>query len=68
MLVRFESVFYCGLIALSLYACNPFAPGLEEVNPNTDELLGNRRNIDGVFEWFKNSYELKDTTTRTQLV
>ncbi|MEM6631772.1 MAG: hypothetical protein AAF694_19005 [Bacteroidota bacterium] len=45
-----------------LYGCNPFAPaydpdGLADIN-----LLGDPTTVEGYFQLFKNSYELRDTT------
>ena len=49
-------------------SCNPFAPTLDEVKVNHEELLGNRRTIEGFFEWFRNSYELRDSTMYGKLL
>lgn len=67
MLDRSKNSLFFLLIILSS-GCNPFAPGLEDVNPNPDELLGNRMTIDGTFEWFQNAYELRDSTLYGQLL
>jgi hypothetical protein len=47
------------LLAVSLAACNPFAPALEEGNPFGD-LLGDATTVDGFFTNFRNAYELRD--------
>ncbi|MEL6672454.1 MAG: hypothetical protein AAFR61_09690 [Bacteroidota bacterium] len=52
---------------LGWLGCNPFAPsydprGLENVN-----LLGDPTNIEGYFHFFKNAYEIRDTTLYGQL-
>jgi len=53
-------------IFIQLTSCNPFAPGLDEVV--IDNNLGDRRYIDGFFEWFTNAYELRDSTLYGQIV
>jgi hypothetical protein len=47
---------------VSLGACNPFAPSLDEEGLNDADILGDRTTIDGLFQYFKNSYELRDTS------
>lgn len=49
-------------------ACNPFAPGLEQVRVDRQTLLGNRATINGFFDYFRNSYELRDTSLYGQLL
>ncbi len=56
------------LLLLVVSACNPFAPSLDEVQLNQEEILGNRRTINGFFEWFRNSYELRDSTMYGRLL
>ena len=68
---RFESPVLWGISLLGflwLFSCNPFAPAYEQIDRSPDQVLGNRRSIDGMFEWFKNSYELKDTTLYGQIL
>lgn len=48
--------------------CNPFAPRLEEVVVDRNNLLGNRKYISGLFDWFRASYELKDTLLYGQMI
>lgn len=59
------------LLALGLLvtsSCNPFAPGLEQVRIDRQSLLGNRTTINGFFDYFRNSYELKDTSLYGQML
>ena len=55
------------LCAFCLAACNPFAPALDQVKVDRAALLGNRKTVKGLFEWFRNSYELRDTSLYNQL-
>ena len=41
--------------------CNPFAPTLDDELANPESVLGNRRYINGFFEWFRNSYIQRDS-------
>ena len=64
MLDASKKTFYFALgFAAMLYlaSCNPFAPGLEEIKVSREQVLGNRRYVDGLFKYFRNTYELKDT-------
>lgn len=67
MLDRAKATFYITLKILGMFlllgavGCNPFAPRLEEITLDQDKLLGNPKTIKGFFEWFRNSYELRDT-------
>ena len=49
------------LFALSLAACNPFAPALEEGDP-FGTLTGDPTTVDGFFTNFQNAYELRDAS------
>ena len=49
-------------IALLGAACNPFAPTYDEDGLAGQNFLGDRTTIDGLFTYFKNSYELRDTS------
>lgn len=49
-------------------ACNPFAPKLEEIVVDRNKLLGNRQSVSGLFDWFRASYELKDTLLYGQMI
>ncbi|MGB3619394.1 MAG: hypothetical protein WBA12_14855, partial [Catalinimonas sp.] len=74
MLDRAKAIFYRGLTAVVLAAglgvlsCNPFAPGLDDAPIDPNELLGDRRTLDGFFEWFRNAYELRDSVLYGQLI
>jgi len=57
------------LIALTgMGSCNPFAPGLDDVQVDRVALLGNRKTVAGFFQWFKNSYEMRDTSLYGQIL
>lgn len=47
---------------LLLTACNPFAPEFDPDGLDEQNVLGDRTEIDGFFEFFKNAYELRDTS------
>ncbi|MBK0402015.1 hypothetical protein I5M27_03400 [Adhaeribacter sp. BT258] len=75
MLERSEKTFYCALTRLlplvlvaSLAACNPFAPELDDAVTDPNKLLGDRKTVNGFFEWFRNSYQLRDSTLYGQIV
>jgi hypothetical protein len=53
---------------LVLQACNPFAPGLNDVRPNNLELLGDRHSVNGLFQYFRNTYELRDTNLYGRMI
>lgn len=55
-------------LACMVIACNPFAPRLEEIKVDRIALLGDRRSVKGFFEYFRNSYELRDTSLYGQLL
>ena len=50
------------LLGAGLIACNPFAPSFDEDGLSDQNFLGDRTNIDGMFLFFKNAYELRDTS------
>ena len=56
------------LLMLTVPACNPFAPGLEEVPTDQNALLGNPVNVRGFFDRFRASYQLRDSTLYGQLL
>jgi hypothetical protein len=57
------------LLGLGLLAgCNPFAPGLDEMETDQEKLLGDRATINGFYDWFRNSYQLRDSTLYGQLL
>jgi hypothetical protein len=64
---RFKAAFLCALIAC-LIGCNPFAPSLEDVAADRNQVLGNRKSISGLFDWFRSSYELRDTLLYGQML
>lgn len=55
-------------LALALWACNPFAPKLEDVVVDKNQVLGNRKSISGLFDWFRASYELRDSLLYGQML
>jgi hypothetical protein len=69
MLDRIKATFLCSIsFALTLMACNPFAPKLEDVVVDKNAVLGNRKTISGIFDWFRSSYELRDTLLYGQML
>jgi hypothetical protein len=50
------------VLAFMLSACNPFAPDFDENGLSDHTVLGDRTKIDGFFDYFKNSYEIRDTS------
>lgn len=71
MLDRPEKILYralsTGLLGL-LLGCNPFSPGLDDAVTDPNKLLGDRTTVNGFFEWFRNSYQLRDSTLYGQLL
>lgn len=55
------------LFLVVLTSCNPFAPSFDPDGLSEQSLLGDRTSIDGMFEYFKNSYEIRDTSLYGQL-
>src|SRR5687768_1800710 len=75
MLERSEKAFYCALkrflpalFVATLAACNPFAPELDDAVTDPNKLLGDRKTVNGFFEWFRNSYQLRDSTLYGQIL
>lgn len=70
MLDRTKATLLCALIlnGLALISCNPFAPKLENVVVDRDAVLGNRKSVAGLFDWFRSSYELRDTLMYGQML
>lgn len=59
------------LLSLSILvsSCfNPFSPALDENPINTDGLISDQMNVEGVFKNFQYSYAFKDTTIYGQLL
>jgi len=56
------------LLMLCVAGCNPFAPSLEDLASDRNQVLGNRKSISGLFEWFRSSYELRDTLLYGQML
>lgn len=69
---RAKAALFCplilGILMMLIQACNPFAPKLEEIVVDRNKLLGNRQYISGLFDWFRASYELKDTLLYGQMI
>jgi len=57
----FFSVFFSFAFVFIMSACNPFAPGLDNGLIDRNKLIGDRRTIDGLFDYFKNTYEMRDS-------
>jgi hypothetical protein len=56
------------LAAITVSACNPFAPGLNDSVAGTQSILGDQRTIEGVFKNFEYAYTFHDTITYGQLI
>jgi hypothetical protein len=50
------------VVLITLLGCNPFAPAYDAEGLGDRNLLGDPTTVDGYFQLFKNSYELRDTT------
>lgn len=68
MLDRTQRLVYQSLVAAFFLGagwlvagCNPFAPGLSDIVIDRNALLGDRRSVDGLFKYFRNTYELRDS-------
>ena len=55
-------------LMLMVPACNPFAPALDEVLADQNELLGNPLYVRGFFDRFRAAYQLRDSTLYGQLL
>lgn len=55
------------LLGMGLASCNPFAPAFDPEGLEEQSLLGDRTTIDGLFDYFKNAYEIRDTSLYGQL-
>ena len=65
----FPVVLLAGIgLVLAVPACNPFAPGLDEVSADQNALLGNPATVRGFFDRFRASYQLRDSTLYGQLL
>ena len=53
---------------LTVPACNPFAPALDEGPTDQNQLLGNPATVRGFFDRFRASYQLRDSTLYGQLL
>ena len=49
-------------LTVVLVACNPFAPAFDEDGLDGQNGLGDRTTIDGLFDFFKNAYEIRDSS------
>jgi hypothetical protein len=57
------------LAAVTVSACNPFAPGLTDSTGGTQSVLGDQRTIEGLFENFAYAYKNhQDTTNYGKLI
>lgn len=55
---------HCTII---FFACNPFAPGLDSSSDETVSILGDPKEVDGIFKNFQYAYVFRDTTIYGQL-
>ena len=53
---------------LFLAACNPFAPGLDNITDDTSKLLSDQKTTDGIFQNLQYAYTLRDTSIYGQLL
>ena len=51
-----------------LAGCNPFAPGLDDMPTDPNQLLGNPVTVRGFFDRFRSAYQLRDSTLYGQLL
>lgn len=58
----YNKLWILGIGMLLMTACNPFAPAYDPDGLADQNLLGDRTTVDGVFEYFKNAYEIRDTS------
>jgi hypothetical protein len=58
------------IVFTGLVSCkkNIFKPRMVKDNNSILSTLGNRRTVDGVFLWFKNAYEFRDSTLYGKLL
>lgn len=74
MLDRAKAAFFCPLalvatvLVFSFAGCNPFAPRLEDLVVDRNAVLGNRKYVSGLFDWFRSAYELRDTLLYGQML
>jgi len=55
-------MYVLGLCICSSLACNPFSPTLDQESLKDKIVPYSRKSIDGVFGYFKNAYEARDTS------
>lgn len=48
-------------LGLAISACNPFAPAVDNTLIDRNALLGDRHSVKGLFDYFRNTYELRDS-------
>ncbi len=53
---------------LAAPGCNPFAPALDEMPTDQNQLLGNPTTVRGFFDRFRSAYQLRDSTLYGQLL
>jgi len=64
----FRTLIVSVLVVIGISSCNPFAPRLEDIVVDRNQVLGNRNSVAGFFEWFRSSYELRDTLLYGQML
>ena len=64
----FRTLIVSAMLVAGLVACNPFAPRLEDIVVDRNQVLGNRNSVSGFFDWFRSSYELRDTLLYGQML
>lgn len=64
-----RTFFYTLTLLLTAAGCNPFAPGIDdEVRPQLEHAFGDRSQLEGFFEYFRNAYELRDSTLYGRII
>lgn len=60
--LKYCTVFYVFLLAISLSGCfNPFSPSLD-TSTSEENIISDQRTVEGVFQNFKYAYTFKDTS------
>ncbi len=63
-----RTVVFFLMISLFTGCDNPFAPALDDSPSGSTSILGDQRQLEGVFQNFKQSYAFRDTTIYGQLL
>ena len=63
-----NKILLISILLVGLLGCNPFAPHFDEEGLNDQNLLGDRTTVDGFFDYFKNVYEIRDTSLYGRII